>query len=272
MAAVLARSNANLLRRPLHRAVVANLHPRLATSSSTGSTTTYVPGGPVLEGTVNDPTPFPPGSRNDGSHHWAFERLLSASLIPLTGASFVLGTSTSPILDGIFGVALIVHSHLGFDQVVLDYLHTRKFPVLGKVAKWGLRTLTAGALVGIYQFNTNDVGALDPANQPTLARMKGVTTVIQVVEIIFGLWLKFRLATLHRLCPRPPIAASESDTKVPEHNGGLVACIFGRLIVALSLLEIQASAGGTRYTVLDSKLIPCDPTIYQAPPVVPFNV
>lgn len=46
-----------------------------------------------------------------------------------------------------------------FDQVVLDYLHTRKFPILGQVAKWGLRGLTAGVLVGVYEFNTNDIGA-----------------------------------------------------------------------------------------------------------------
>jgi succinate dehydrogenase (ubiquinone) membrane anchor subunit len=41
---------------------------------------------------------------------------------------------------------------------VIDYLHTRKFPVLGQFAKWGLRATTVGVLVGVYQFNTNDVG------------------------------------------------------------------------------------------------------------------
>lgn len=45
-----------------------------------------------------------------------------------------------------------------FDQIVIDYLHTRKFPVLGRLTKWGLRAATAGVLVGVYQFNTNDIG------------------------------------------------------------------------------------------------------------------
>lgn len=42
--------------------------------------------------------------------------------------------------------------------MLVDYLHPRKFPVLGKIATWTLRTATVAALVGIYQFNTNDVG------------------------------------------------------------------------------------------------------------------
>ncbi|KAF8516015.1 mitochondrial inner membrane protein [Hysterangium stoloniferum] len=152
MAAVLVRSS--ILRRPLPRAWTAKITTRQATSS----TATYVPGGPVLRGTVNDPTPFPPSSRSEGSHHWAFERLLSASLIPLTGAAFVTGSTHYPVLDGVLGIALVVHSHLGFDQIIVDYLDVRKFPVIGRIAKWGLRAATAGVLVGVYQFNTNDMG------------------------------------------------------------------------------------------------------------------
>jgi CybS, succinate dehydrogenase cytochrome B small subunit len=43
----------------------------------------------VYKGTVNDPTDFPPPSKSHGSYHWAFERLLSAGLVPLTAAAFV---------------------------------------------------------------------------------------------------------------------------------------------------------------------------------------
>lgn len=118
---------------------------------------TYVPGGPILRGSVNDATPYPPPSRTHGSHHWAFERLLSASLIPITGATFALGAG-SPVLDGVLSMALVMHSHLGLDQLVVDYVHPRKFPVIGRLAKWGLRVATVGALVGVYQFNTNDIG------------------------------------------------------------------------------------------------------------------
>jgi len=31
---------------------------------------------------------------------------------------------------------------------------------MGQVAKWGLRTATVATLIGIYQFNTNDIGTV----------------------------------------------------------------------------------------------------------------
>jgi hypothetical protein len=45
------------------------------------------------------------------------------------------------------------------DSSLVDYLHKRKFPILGPIATWTLRTATVGVLVGVYQFNTNDIGA-----------------------------------------------------------------------------------------------------------------
>ena len=62
---------------------------------------------------MNDPTPFPPPSKSHGSYHWAFERMLSAGLVPLTVASFVTSGSNYAILDGILGVSLVMHSHIG---------------------------------------------------------------------------------------------------------------------------------------------------------------
>lgn len=46
----------------------------------------------------------------------------------------------------------------GFDQILIDYVHERNFPIIGPIAKWTLRLLTGTVLVGVYQFNTNDVG------------------------------------------------------------------------------------------------------------------
>jgi succinate dehydrogenase (ubiquinone) membrane anchor subunit len=46
----------------------------------------------------------------------------------------------------------------GFDQVLIDYVHPRKYPVAGPFAIWALRAATAGVLVGLYQFNTHDIG------------------------------------------------------------------------------------------------------------------
>lgn len=67
----------------------------------------------VYRGSVNDPTTFPPPSKTHGSYHWAFERLLSAGLLPLTVAAFATSTSNYPLLDGLLGVSLVMHSHIG---------------------------------------------------------------------------------------------------------------------------------------------------------------
>lgn len=62
---------------------------------------------------MNDPTTFPPPSKTHGSYHWAFERLLSASLVPITAAAVVTTGSQYPVIDGILGIALVMHSHIG---------------------------------------------------------------------------------------------------------------------------------------------------------------
>ncbi|KDE05184.1 hypothetical protein MVLG_04426 [Microbotryum lychnidis-dioicae p1A1 Lamole] len=111
---------------------------------------------PYIEGTVNDPTPFPAPNKAHGSYHWTFERLLSGALVPLVGATAV--TSVHPILDGVLAVAIVAHSHMGLDQVLIDYVHPNKFPVIGTISKWLVRIATGGVLVGVYQFNTNDIG------------------------------------------------------------------------------------------------------------------
>ncbi|EIN04560.1 hypothetical protein PUNSTDRAFT_76292 [Punctularia strigosozonata HHB-11173 SS5] len=129
-----------------------------ARRNAASSSTEYVPGGPIIRGTVNDGLPFPPPSKTHGSYHWAFERLLSAGLVPLTVAAFVVSPTQYPLLDGILGVSLVMHSHIGFDSIVVDYLHPRKFPKLGPLVSWTLRATTVGVLVGVYQFNTNDIG------------------------------------------------------------------------------------------------------------------
>jgi len=63
-----------------------------------------------VEGTVNDPTPFPTPNKAHGSYHWTFERLLSAALVPLIASTAV--TSVNPVLDGIICTAIVAHSHM----------------------------------------------------------------------------------------------------------------------------------------------------------------
>jgi len=41
----------------------------------------------------------------------------------------------------------------------VDYVHKRKFPTLGPLLTWTLRATTLAVGVGVYQFNTNDIGA-----------------------------------------------------------------------------------------------------------------
>ena len=78
----------------------------------------------IYRGTVNDPTPFPPPSKSHGSYHWAFERILSAGLVPLTVASFVTSGTNYPIIDGLLGVSLVMHSHIGVRIFASFVLHS----------------------------------------------------------------------------------------------------------------------------------------------------
>ena len=95
----------------------------------------------------------------------------------MTAAAFATSGTAYPVLDGLLGISLVMHSHIGvdhvqtvldtvhysslgaqFDAILVDYLHKRKFPVLGPLTTWTLRAATVGVLVGVYQFNTNDIG------------------------------------------------------------------------------------------------------------------
>lgn len=107
-----------------------------------------------VKGTVNDPTPFPEPNSAHGSNHWAFERTLSVALVPLVAAGFAKHGS-SAILDGALALTLVAHSHIGFDCILADYLHKRKFPVIGPLCTWTLRAATLATLYGLYEFNTS---------------------------------------------------------------------------------------------------------------------
>ncbi|KAF6752577.1 mitochondrial inner membrane protein [Ephemerocybe angulata] len=140
-----------------HRAALRSVAVQ-ARANSTVSEHKYVAGGPIPKGGPNDAVTFPPPSPTHGSYHWVFERTLAAALVPLTAAAFVTSGTNYPILDGVLGLSLIAHSHIGFDQCIVDYLHPRKFPILGPASSWTLRAATLAATVGIFQFNTNDIG------------------------------------------------------------------------------------------------------------------
>jgi succinate dehydrogenase (ubiquinone) membrane anchor subunit len=110
--------------------------------------------------TVNDPAPIPPPSAAHGSYHWTFERLLAAGLVPLTVAPFAAG-SLNPTMDAILCGAVLIHSHIGFQTVLIDYFPKYKAPRLNKFLWWTLNAATLTVGVGLYEFETNDVGVTE---------------------------------------------------------------------------------------------------------------
>jgi succinate dehydrogenase (ubiquinone) membrane anchor subunit len=114
----------------------------------------------VIKGGVNDPVPVPPPSPTHGSYHWTFERLLAAGLVPLTVAPFAAG-SLNPALDASLCAILILHSHMGFQACIIDYIPKKRFPRSHKAFMWALNGATVLAAVGLYEFETNDVGVTE---------------------------------------------------------------------------------------------------------------
>ncbi|KAJ2904517.1 hypothetical protein MKZ38_007849 [Zalerion maritima] len=106
---------------------------------------------------LNDPVPVPEPSPSHGSYHWSFERLLAVGLVPLTIAPFAAG-SLNPIMDSILCGTLLVHSHLGFQSMIIDYIPTKRLPTIRKLSGWALNAATLLVGVGLYEFETNDVG------------------------------------------------------------------------------------------------------------------
>lgn len=114
----------------------------------------------MIQGTVNDPAPVPPPSPSHGHYHWTFDRAIAAGLIPLTIAPFAAG-SLNPTLDAILCGALLVHSHMGIQQVIIDYVPTKTYGGLRKFCMWALNGATILAGIGLYEFETTDVGVVE---------------------------------------------------------------------------------------------------------------
>lgn len=110
-----------------------------------------------IAGTVNDPTAIPPPSPTHGSYHWTFERIIAVTLVPLTVAPFAAG-SLHPVLDAALAATILIHSHVGFQSVIIDYIPQKRLRRTRSAFWWGLRAATLTVAVGIYEFETNDVG------------------------------------------------------------------------------------------------------------------
>jgi len=110
-----------------------------------------------VEGTVNDPAPVPEPSPSHGSYHWTFDRLVAASLIPLTITPFAAG-SLNPTLDAVLCATLLIHSHTGFQNIIIDYVPKHRTPRARKIFMWGLNAATVVVGLALYEFETTDVG------------------------------------------------------------------------------------------------------------------
>lgn len=85
---------------------------------------------------------------------------MSASLVPLTLTPFAAG-SLNPSMDAVLMGLIVIHSHLGFQNIIIDYLPKKRVPKSRKAAMWGLNLATALVALGLYEFETTDVGVTE---------------------------------------------------------------------------------------------------------------
>ncbi|KAK8194410.1 membrane anchor subunit of succinate dehydrogenase, Sdh4 [Zalaria obscura] len=145
---------------PIKSAFVRNALPgatRVAAFHASPARAILPPLPQVIKGTVNDAAQVPDPTPMHGSYHWSFERIMSAGLIPLTVAPFATG-SLNPTLDSLLIAGILIHSHIGFESVIIDYVPEHRMPRLRKLLMWALKAATVVVGIGFYEFETNDVG------------------------------------------------------------------------------------------------------------------
>ncbi|GAW11373.1 hypothetical protein EKO27_g644 [Xylaria grammica] len=153
-------ASAFLSRTTPFQSTIAKDASRVAAFHASSRRSLLPPGPQVIKGTVNDAVPVPDPAPTHGSYHWTFERLIAAGLIPLTVAPFASG-SLNPALDATLCALLLVHSHSGFQSIIIDYVPKRKYPGAYKASLLLLNIATVLVGVGLYEFETNDVGVTE---------------------------------------------------------------------------------------------------------------
>ncbi|TRX91514.1 hypothetical protein FHL15_007519 [Xylaria flabelliformis] len=153
-------ASAFLSRTTSFQSPIAKSAMRVAAFHASSRRSLLPPGPQVIKGTVNDAVPIPDPKPTHGSYHWTFERLIAAGLVPLTVAPFASG-SLNPGLDAVLCALLLVHSHAGMQSIIIDYIPQRRYPGAYKGALWLLNIATVLAGIGLYEFETNDVGVTE---------------------------------------------------------------------------------------------------------------
>lgn len=117
------------------------------------------PAGNII-GTVNDAYVPPMANYYEGGYHWTYERIITIGLVPLAMSPFIGGVEY-PIIDSIFSVLVLFHSHAGLKACIIDYIQKRRYGIWHKMAS-GLLTLgTFTGMYGIYLLETDDNGLFD---------------------------------------------------------------------------------------------------------------
>jgi hypothetical protein len=89
---------------------------------------------------------------------WAFERVITVSLIGLIPASFVM---YHPSLDYILALGLCLHSHWGLHGICCDYIRPKLFGApLAKLAELIVYLFSILAFGSVMYFNYTDVGLI----------------------------------------------------------------------------------------------------------------
>ncbi|KAI4196836.1 MAG: hypothetical protein LQ350_006302 [Teloschistes chrysophthalmus] len=106
---------------------------------------------------------------------------MSAALIPLTIAPFAAG-SLNPIMDAILCSGIIIHSHIGFQSIIIDYVPDKRMPKIRAMFWWGLRLATLTVAVGFFEFETNDVGLTEGIKKIWFAKGKQDSYVEPILQ------------------------------------------------------------------------------------------
>lgn len=113
-----------------------------------------------IVGTVNDAYVPPEYCPPEGSFHWAYERIVTVSMVPLMAFPFVGGVEY-PIVDALMSTLVLAHCRYGIQSCIVDYIPLRRFQGWHKLALALLNVGTGVSMYGIYKLETEDNGAWD---------------------------------------------------------------------------------------------------------------
>jgi succinate dehydrogenase (ubiquinone) membrane anchor subunit len=80
---------------------------------------------------------------------------MSGALVPLTLAPFIGGV-LNPVLDSLLCASILIHSHIGFQSIIIDYIPVKRMPNIRRLFMWGLNVATVLVGIGLYEFETSE--------------------------------------------------------------------------------------------------------------------